>query len=31
MFGIDSSGLEMAPDLSNLDEIVDAALRGLRR
>jgi hypothetical protein len=30
-FGLDGSGLEMAEDLSNLDEIVDAALRGLRR
>ncbi|XVU22753.1 WXG100 family type VII secretion target [Actinoplanes sp. CA-054009] len=30
-FGIDGSGLRMADDLSNLDEVVDAALRGLGR
>jgi hypothetical protein len=30
-FGLDSSGLEIADDLSNLDEVVDAALRGLGR
>jgi hypothetical protein len=30
-FGIDGSGIEMADDLSNLDEVVDAALRGLGR
>ncbi|MEV6597690.1 hypothetical protein AB0M36_12575 [Actinoplanes sp. NPDC051346] len=30
-FGIDGSELRMADDLSNLDEIVDAALRGLGR
>ncbi|WP_305783020.1 WXG100 family type VII secretion target [Symbioplanes lichenis] len=29
--GLDPSGLEIAEDLSNLDEIVAAALRGLRR
>jgi len=31
LFGLDSSGLVMAPDLSNLDEIVIIALRGLGR
>jgi hypothetical protein len=31
MFGLESSGLQMADDLANLDEIVDAALRGLGR
>jgi hypothetical protein len=30
-FGLDGSQLRMADDLSNLDEVVDAALRGLRR
>ncbi|GAA2563766.1 hypothetical protein GCM10010435_39890 [Winogradskya consettensis] len=30
-FGLDGSNLEMAGDLSNLDEVVDAALRGLGR
>ena len=30
-FGLDSSQLGIRDDLSNLDEIVDAALRGLRR
>jgi hypothetical protein len=29
MFGLDSSGLQIAADLSNLDEVVSAALRGL--
>ncbi|WP_433719332.1 hypothetical protein ACQP2Y_32390 [Actinoplanes sp. CA-051413] len=31
VFGLDGSGLQMADDLSNLDEVVDAALRGLGR
>ncbi|GGQ59213.1 hypothetical protein [Couchioplanes azureus] len=31
LYGIDGSGLRMADDLSNLDEIVDAVLRGLGR
>ncbi|MEU4694881.1 hypothetical protein [Actinoplanes sp. NPDC023714] len=31
LFGIDSSGIHMADDLSNLDEIVDTVLRGLGR
>ncbi|GIF09777.1 hypothetical protein [Actinoplanes siamensis] len=31
MFDLDGSGLRFADDLSNLDEVVDAALRGLRR
>ncbi|WP_433828955.1 hypothetical protein ACQP2E_06540 [Actinoplanes sp. CA-015351] len=31
VFGIDSSGIRMADDLSNLDTIVDTVLRGLRR
>jgi hypothetical protein len=30
-FGLDSSELQIAPDLSNLDEVVDAALRGSGR
>ena len=30
-YGIDSSGLQIADDLSNLDDVVDAALRGLGR
>jgi hypothetical protein len=30
-WGLDSSGLTMAGDLSNLDEVVDRALRGLGR
>ena len=30
-WGLDSEGLEMADDLSNLDEVVDRALRGLGR
>jgi hypothetical protein len=30
-FGLDGSGLRMAEDLSNLEEIVDAALRGWGR
>jgi hypothetical protein len=29
--GIDGSGLHLAEDLSNLDEIADAALKGLGR
>ncbi|MEV6306753.1 hypothetical protein AB0M02_45660 [Actinoplanes sp. NPDC051861] len=31
LFGIDSSGVRMADDLANLDEIVDIVLRGLMR
>ncbi|MFI5897398.1 hypothetical protein ACIA5D_45635 [Actinoplanes sp. NPDC051513] len=31
LFGLDSSGLQIAADLSNLDEVVGAALRGLGR
>jgi hypothetical protein len=31
LFGLDSSGIQIAADLSNLDEVVGAALRGLRR
>jgi hypothetical protein len=31
LFGLDSSGIEMADDLANLDEVVEAALRGWRR
>lgn len=30
-FGIDGSGIQIAGDLSNLDEVVEAALRGLGR
>ncbi|MBW6436342.1 hypothetical protein KZ829_21620 [Actinoplanes hulinensis] len=31
IFGLDGSGIRMADDLSNLDQVVEAALRGLRR
>ncbi|WP_436528891.1 hypothetical protein [Actinoplanes sp. HUAS TT8] len=31
LFGLDNSGLRLADDLSNLDEVVDAAMQGLRR
>ena len=31
LFGLDSPGIQMAADLSNLDDVVGAALRGLAR